>query len=98
MQDPLGVDTRVASFGWALELPRGAAAQVAARVVVAAQHTGAVVYDSGEVATAQPTHTNSGGQPSMALESDTVYNWTVAVRFADGGGSVSAPATFTTGQ
>jgi hypothetical protein len=99
----LGVEAAQPLFSWAV--PSTVAVQATARVVVrgplpaAGGGAPAVVWDSGDVATVQPSLAY-GGPP---LAPATRYSWTVQVTAAGsgGGGSAasdpSAPAEFVTG-
>lgn len=66
------------------------------RVLVTAESGGLVAYDSGNVTTSQPMHSNTIGTP-LVLKSDTVYSWTVTVWPADtaaaAAAAVAVPAT-----
>ena len=56
---------------------RTAPAQTSARVVVKSNSSGSVVFDSGVVNTTRPELSNRAPMAELALQSDTVYTWTV---------------------
>jgi alpha-L-rhamnosidase len=94
-----GVDTLTPHFAWtppaAASRVSPAAAQSAARVVVAAWPGGAPVWDSGAVPTSAPLLLPVAPLPLLA---DAAYTWTVATADSSGAWSPpSAPARFTTG-
>jgi alpha-L-rhamnosidase len=95
---PLGIDDRAPRFAWRLASPRRGVLQTAYRVLVARRpdllrEGSADVWDSGEIATADPWTTYSG----RPLASRTRYYWTVRVRATGGLASAwSAPAWFET--
>ena len=81
-------------FFWQPQSEDRGAVQSAYQVVVANSATGAVVWDSGKVASALSTHIAYAGTP---LTSDSVYNYTVV--WSDGSGATSPPSSgeFSTG-
>ncbi len=92
--EPLGIDDATPRFSWRLETDERGAAQASYRVVVASTAARAAagqgdVWDSGEVASAEPFADYTG----PALASRTRYHWSVRVAPAAGW---AAPSWFET--
>ena len=93
--DPLGIDDATPRFSWRLETDERGAAQASYRVVVASTAARAAagqgdVWDSGEVASAEPFARDYTGP---ALASRTRYHWSVRIAPAAGW---AAPSWFET--
>jgi alpha-L-rhamnosidase len=87
--DPIGVDPDACSFAWVLRSPARGARQQGYRITVHRSdplHT-ALVWDSGQVASARQAFVPYGGP---ALTANAAYAWTVEVQ--DDAGHWSAPA------
>lgn len=88
LASPISVDTPAPKFSWALSSPARGAVQSAYQIVVFAAASGATVWDSGKVPSAQTLNVKYGGG---ALASDTDYLFNVT--WWDSGDVPSAPAT-----
>ena len=94
LTDPLGIDTPKPRLSWALESIDRNQVQTSYQVVVSGSD-GALVWESGKVASAQQLHIPYGGPP---LASGQRVSWTVRVWDRDGNASApSAPGTWEMG-
>jgi hypothetical protein len=95
--EPLGIDDRAPRLSWRLESTRRAVAQSSYRLLVASRPEllrdgRGDVWDSGEIASAQPWAIYAG----KPLVSRTRYYWTVRVRTSARLDAASRPAWFET--
>jgi alpha-L-rhamnosidase len=94
LTDPLGIDTPKPRLSWALDSIDRNQVQTAYQIVVSGSD-GAVVWESGKVASAQQLHVPYGGPP---LASGRRVSWTVRVWDRDGNASApSAPGAWEMG-
>ena len=91
--NPIGLDDEPPSFSWRMESQEIAAAQTSYQIVVK-DPAGEIVWDSGEVESADSVDIPYEGED---LRERTPYSWTVTVRGKDGERVSSARASFETG-
>ena len=98
LTEPLGVDRTLARFTWVPPAVRGWR-QSGARVVITEALNGTVAFDSGFVATLQPTLANTPPMPPLALASDTAYAWQLQLWTVEPPAAATcvARSTFTSG-